>query len=460
MPVPRRPAPLMLPTRRSFLGGVAAGAAAGTLFGGTGVHAAGSEEIRVALVGCGGRGGGAAVDALSAAKAPLKVVALADVFGQRIDAVRRSLTEQFQDRVDVPEERAFVGFEAYRQAMDALRPGDIVILATPPAFRAAHFAAAIEKGLHVFMEKPVSIDGPSTSRIISLAGKADEKNLKVGVGLMCRHCDRRRELFDRLQNGEAGELLSFYGHRMHPAAQSMDLFPGPPEGMTELQWQVKRFHGFIWASGGIYSDYYVHHIDEVCWMRGAWPVMAEAVGGRHFQGKMPDQNFDNYAVEYTFPDGTKFFYDGQHIKEGVKKFGVYGSGTKGAFTISTHKHSPGKPTIYKGQAMTKDAIVWTAEQPEPNPYRREWEHLVEAIVNDTPYNEAVRGAEASLATAMGRFAAHTGRAITYDEMLKLEDDLTAGVESLKDDSPAPLARLEDGGYPVPMPGRYKFEYHD
>jgi len=451
---------LILPSRRTFLGGVAAGAAAGTLAAGQAVHAAGSEEIRVALVGCGGRGGGAAVDALTAAKAPLKVYAMADVFKDRIDIVKRSLTTEFKERVDVPEERAFVGFEAYRQAMDALRPGDIVILATPPAFRAAHFAAAIEKGLHVFMEKPVSIDGPSTNRIIALAAKATEKKLKVGVGLMCRHCKSRRELHDRLRNGEAGELLSFVGHRMHPAAQNMDLWPGPAEGMTELQWQVKRFHGFLWASGGIFSDYYVHHIDEVCWMKGAWPEKAEAVGGREYPGKMPDQNFDNYAVEYTFADGTQFHYYGQHIKNGVSKFGVYGMGSKGAFTISARGHKPAKSTIYKGPAMNKEAILWTAEQPEPNPYRLEWEHLVDAIVKDEPYNEAVRGAEASLATAMGRFAAHTGKPITYEEMLAMPDDMTAGVEMLKADSPAPLARNADGGYPVPMPGRYKFEYHD
>jgi predicted dehydrogenase len=455
---PRRS--IVLPSRRTFLGGVAGTAAAAPLLAGTAVHAAGSEEIRVALVGCGGRGGGAAKDALSAGKAPLKLHAMADVFQNRIDMSKRSLTEEFKERIDVPEERAFVGFEAYKQAMDALRPGDIVILATPPAFRAVHFAAAIEKGLHVFMEKPVSIDGPSTSRMIALAAKAAEKKLKVGVGLMCRHCDRRRELYDRLQNGEAGELLSFRGYRMQQPAQGMDLFPGVPEGMTELQVQAKRFHGFLWASGGIYSDYYVHHIDEVCWMKGAWPVKAEAVGGRHYPGKISDQNFDSYAVEYTFPDGTKFFYMGNLMKNCVNKFGVFGTGSKGAFTISAKGHSPAKCAIYKTQDMDKGDLLWTAEQPEPSPYRLEWEHLVDAIVKDEPYNEVARGAEASLATAMGRFAAHTGKAVTYDEMLNMACDLTAGVESLNDDSPAPLAKNADGTYPVPNPGRYKFEYHD
>jgi len=451
---------LILPSRRSFLGGMAAGAAAGTLATGRAVHAAGSEEIRVALVGCGGRGGGAAANALDAAKSPLKVYAMADVFKDRIDIVKRSLTEEFKERIDVPEERAFVGFEAYRQAMDALRPGDIVILATPPAFRAAHFAAAIEKGLHVFMEKPVSIDGPSTNRMIALAAKATEKKLKVGVGLMCRHCKSRRELHDRLRNGEAGELLSFVGHRMHPAAQSLDLWPGPPDGMTDLQWQVKRFHGFLWASGGIFSDYYVHHIDEVCWMKGGWPVKAEATGGRHYKGRLDDQNFDNYSVEYTFDDGTKFFYSGRHTKNCDQKFGVFGQGTKGAFTISASGHSPAKCAIYKGQKSEKENLVWTAEQPEPNPYRREWEHLVAAILADEPYNEAVRGAEASLATAMGRVAAHTGKAVTFDDLLNSPDDLTAGVAAFTADSKPPVTLGPDFTYPVPMPGRFKYEYHD
>ena len=423
------------------------------------VHAGGSDEIRVALIGCGGRGGGAAADALSVANTPLKIVAMADVFRSRVDIVRRSLTEQFKERVDVPEDRAFTGMYAYQQAIDCLRPGDIAIFATPPAFRAVHFAAAIQRGVHTFMEKPVSIDGPSTKRIIDLAAQADAKNLKVGVGLMCRHCDRRRELSDRLNDGEAGELMDFRGYRMHTPAQSFELAPGHQE-IPELLWQIKRFHGFLWASGGIFSDYYVHHIDEVCWMKGAWPVSAEATGGRHYRGKLDDQNFDSYAVEYTFADGTKFFYSGRSMKDCQQKFGVFGQGTKGAFTISASGHSPARCTIYKSQQMDKANIAWTAEQPEPNPYRREWEHLVAAIMNNEPYNEAVRGAEASLVTAMGRFAAHTGKLVTFDEMLNSPDDLTAGVATLTDSSPAILLANSDGSYPTPNPGKYKFEYRN
>jgi predicted dehydrogenase len=452
-------------SRRGFLDVVGRGtvvASVGTLLGGAGLrnaHAAGEDEIRVALIGCGGRGTGATIDALSVPGGNLKVVAMADVFPERLSIKKQSLMaqEQFKDRVDVPEERSFIGFDAYRQAIDCLRPGDIALFATPVAFRAAHFAYAIEKGVHSFMEKPIAVDGASAKRMIDLAAKADEKNLKVGVGLMCRHCDRRNELKARLDAGEAGELVAFRGYRNQRPAHNLDLYPGHGE-MPELLWQVRRFHNFLWGSGGIFSDYCIHHIDEVCWMKGAWPVKAEAIGGRHFQGKLNDQNFDNYAIEYTFPDGAKFFYQSRIMKDCHQQFGVFGQGAKGAFTISASGHSPARSTIYKSQRMEAGNVLWAAEQPEPNPYRREWEHLVAAIRTGEPYNEAVRGAEASLVTAMGRMASHVGQPLTYQEALDWGDDLTAGVAELTADSPAPVQLDADGKYPVPYPGKYKFEY--
>jgi predicted dehydrogenase len=240
-----------------------------------GVHVAGSDEIHAALVGCGGRGAGAIVDAFGARGGRVKLTAMADVFPERIASAKRSLEEQFQDRMDVPDDRTFIGFDAFRQAIDSLPAGGIVLLTTPPAFRAAHFKYAIEKGVHVFMEKPVSIDGPSTKRIIDLAGQADAKRLKVAVGLMCRHCDRRRELLERLRAGEAGDLIAFRGYRSHTPPHDLDLAPGP-EGMSELMWQVKRFHSFLWASGGVFSDYCIHHVDEVCMM----PWVAATTRGR------------------------------------------------------------------------------------------------------------------------------------------------------------------------------------
>jgi predicted dehydrogenase len=455
-------------SRRLFLGAAGASVATASIAADTdppapaaavpggGVHVAGSDEIQAALVGCGGRGGGAVVDAFDARAGRVKLTAMADVFPERIATVKRSLERRFKDRTDVPDDRTFTGFDAYRRAIDTLPAGGIAIFATPPAFRVAHFAHAIEKGVHVFMEKPVSIDGPSTRRIIELSGLADAKRLKVAVGLMCRHCDRRRELLERLRDGEAGDLVAFRGYRSHTPLHNLDLAPGP-EGTSELMWQIRRFHNFLWASGGVFSDYCIHHVDEVCMMKGAWPVSADAVGGRHFKGRISDQNFDVYSVEYTFEDGAKFFYESRLMNNCRQHFGVYGQGSTGAFTISTSGHSPAKPTIYKSQRMAKDNVLWTAEQPEPNPYRREWDHFVAAIVADQPYNEAVRGAEASLVTAMGRFSAHVGRPVTFQQMLDCPEDLTAGVEHLTLDSPPPIVADAEGRYPVPTPGKYRFE---
>jgi len=460
-------------TRRTFLGTAGQmAAAAGSLAGVAraadeasqekppAVQPGGSDEIRLALIGCGGRGAGAAADALSVTAAPMKMFAMCDIFPHNIEVRHKALVEQFKDAVDVPNERKFLGFEAYKQAMDALRPGDIVILTTPPGFRAPMFRYAIEKGLNVFMEKPIAVDGPSARRIIELSALADAKNLKVGVGLMARHNSARQELFQQLRDGAAGDIITLRGYRMHPAVQGWDLFPGPPKDMTELQWQVKRFHCFLWASGGIYSDYYIHHIDEACWMKDAWPVKAEANGGRQMRAKIDDQNFDNYSVEYTFADGTKFFYFGRTIPKAESKFGLFGHGSKHAFQISGNGHHPARSAIFKGQEIDTKNTVWTADKSETQPYRQEWMDLVEAVVKNTPYNEAVRGAQASLVTAMGRFAAHTGQAVTYDEMLNCPDDLTAGVESLTDSSPPLLLANADGTYPVPYPGKYKFEYRD
>src|SRR5262245_4949345 len=166
------------------------------------VHAADDNTFRVVLVGCGGRGNGAASNALSVKNGPIKLVALADVFKNRVDSSAQNLQGAFKDKYDVPEERKFVGFDAYKKAMDCLKPGDVAIFATPPAFRWVHFGYAIQKGLNVFMEKPVTVDGPSTRKLLKLAEDSEKANLKVGVGLMCRHCAGRQELFDRIKSGQ------------------------------------------------------------------------------------------------------------------------------------------------------------------------------------------------------------------------------------------------------------------
>lgn len=441
-------------SRREFLKttgqAVAASALAGVAI--PTVHAGEENTIRVALIGCGGRGAGAAVDALSSQNGPLQVVALADVFRDKLDGCYDAISNEFGGKVDVPEERKFVGFDGYRKAMDCLRPGDIAIMATPPAFRWVQFAYAIERGLHSFMEKPVTVDGPSTRKMLALGEQAAAKNLKVGVGLMCRHCDARGELLKRIQDGQIGDIVLLRAYRQ-TAPVGTALVEPRPEGISELQYQIRRFHGFLWASGGCYSDFLIHNIDECCWMKGEWPVKASGTGARTYREGYIDQNFDTYSVEYSFKDGAKLMLEGRNIPGCKQEFASFVHGTKGSAVISESGHTPARCRIFKGQNMTRKEVTWAYPQPEANPYRLEWDHLLDAIRKDKLYNEVKRGAEASLVTSMGRMAAHTGQVVTFEDMLNCPHEFAPNVDQLTLDSPAPLqVDPKLGHYPWPQPG--------
>src|SRR5512137_1436472 len=271
-------------TRREFLITSTRFAAASALTGMTlpHVHAAGSDLIQVALVGCGGRGTGAAEQALNTKGGPSKLVSMADVFADKLNSSCENLRRQAGERMDVPPDRRFLGFDAYQKALDCLKPGDIAIFATPPAFRWVHFTYAIQKGLNVFMEKPVTVDGPTSKRMLKLAEDASAKNLKVGVGLMSRHHRPLEQLARRIQDGEIGDVILMRGYRMHGPVAFFSSLP-KPAGANELLYQIQRFHSFLWASGGNYSDFYIHHIDHLSWLKGAWPIKAQALGGRHYR---------------------------------------------------------------------------------------------------------------------------------------------------------------------------------
>jgi predicted dehydrogenase len=302
------------------------------------------------------------------------------------------------------------------------------------------------------MEKPVTVDGPTTKRMLDLADESLRKNLKVGVGLMCRHCVARGELAKRIQGGEIGDIIALRAYRMTPPV-GFFASKKKPDGISELMYQVQRFHGFIWASGGAYSDFLIHNIDESCWMKNEWPVEAQASGGRHFRGDYVDQNFDNYSVEYTFADGSKLFLYGRNMVGCKQEFASYAQGSKNSAVISTAAHYPAKSRIYRGQRIgSKDDLLWRYERNEPNPYQLEWDNLIEAIRRDKPFNEARRGAEASLVTSMGRMAAHTGQVVTYDRMLHCDHEMAPDVDKLVIDGPAPLEPNDDGTYPIPLPG--------
>ncbi|HIQ21544.1 MAG TPA: Gfo/Idh/MocA family oxidoreductase [Planctomycetes bacterium] len=441
------------PSRRRFLQATGRVAAASTLAAPAvpRVHAGENNTIQLALIGCGGRGTGAAANALSVKNGPIQMVAMADIFDYKLKGSYQRLKKHFPNQVDVPEDRRFIGFDGYRKAMDCLKPGDVAIFATYPAFRWVHFGYAIQKGINVFMEKPVTVDGPTTRRMLKLAEESVKGNLKVGVGLMIRHCRGRQALHERIRQGEIGEIVMMRAYRMSGPISSFRS-ESKPEGISELLWQIQRSVSFLWASGGCFNDFYIHQIDECSWMKDAWPVRAKASGGRHFRDDWIDQNFDNYSVEYTYPDGTKLFFFGRCMTGCYTEFASYAHGTRGAAVITTARHTPGKVRTFKGHSMARDELVWAFPQPEQNPYQLEWDDLVDAIRRDRPYNEVKRGAQASLVASMGRMAAHTGQVITYDEMLNCQHEFAPDVDKLTMDSPAPLQAGPDGKYPIPQPG--------
>lgn len=444
------------PSRRDVLMNTgkftAAAAVAGTFAGG--VYAAGGDTVQVAIVGCGGRGGGALVNALNSKGGPTKLVAMADVFQDRLDNGFKNVTKSHAKQVDVPQERRFLGFDGYKKAMDCLKPGDVVILTTPPAFRWVQFKYAIEKGINVFMEKPITVDGPSTKKMLALGEESVKKGLKVGVGLMCRHCDSRAELVKRIRGGDIGDITLLRAYRQHGPVGSFNTGPQSQypdlKNATELLYQVRRFHSFLWASGGCYSDFYIHNIDECCWIKDAFPIEAKGSGGRHFRGNAVDQNFDTYSVEYTFADGAKMFLEGRCMDGAHQEFASYAHGTKGSAVISEHGHHPVNCRTFKGQDMTANP-VWEYGKRGPDPYQVEWDRLMDAIRNDKPHNEVQRGAEASLVTSMGRMAAHTGRVITRKDILECNHEFAPTVDQLTFSSDAPL-QMVDGKYPQPEPG--------
>src|SRR5688572_17779413 len=303
------------------------------------VHAVGSDTVNLALVGCGGRGTGAAGNALSTKQGPVQLVAMADAYQDKLTSSFRGLTKRYKDKVNVPNARQFVGFNAYKEAMDTLNPGDVVILGTPPVFRWVQFAYAIEKGLNVFMEKPVTVDGPTSRKMFELGKKSVEKKLKVGVGLMCRHCEARGDMWKRIQDGAIGDITLMRAYRLAGHTGNMPVRKRP-EKVDELEYQIRHFHGFLWASGGAYSDFLIHNIDECCWMKNDWPIEAKSSGGRHYREGWVDQNFDTYSTEFTFPDGTKLYMEGRTIPDCHQEFASYCHGTKGSGVISESGHWP------------------------------------------------------------------------------------------------------------------------
>lgn len=432
-------------SRREFLeqsGGLLAGATlAGTLA--RQVHAAEDNTIKIALVGCGGRGTGAAAQALST-KGPTRLVAMADFFQNRLEGSLKQLSSSMAKQVDVPRDRQFVGLDGFKKAIDAVAPGGVVVLATPPAFRPIHVEYAVQKGCNVFMEKSFAVDAPGIRRVLKAGLVAKEKNLKIAGGLMSRHYKPLEEAVEQIHNDAIGQVITCWAYRVH----------GPvgfaPKGSdeSELGHQIRNYSNFTWLNGSFILDWLIHNLDVCCWVKGAWPASAQGQGGRQVRTQ-PDQLFDHYAVEYTFPDGTRLFGQGRHQANTWGFFGDIIHGAKGSAVLG---EGISHPKLFKSHQQTPDNQIWEYKGPACNHYQVEHDLLFDAIRQDKPYNETERCAYGAMVGILGRMAAESGQMITWEQAMASNVELAPGLENCTMDSNAPVMPDPQGRYPVAMPG--------
>jgi predicted dehydrogenase len=407
-------------------------------------YAAENNTIKIALVGCGGRGSGAAAQALST-RGPTKLWAMADVFPNRLESSLAGITEQHAAQVDVPPERRFIGLDGFKKAIDSLDKGDVVLLTTPPAFRPIHFEYAVEKGVNVFMEKSFAVDGPGIRRVLQAGQAAARKNLKVAGGLMSRHYQPLEEAVDQIHQGAIGDIITCWAYRMHGPVGIAARQPG----MSEIAYQISNYSCFTWLNGSFIVDWLIHNIDVCCWIKNGWPVSVQGMGGRQVRDE-PDQLFDHYAAEYTFADGTRMVAQGRHMNQCWDFFGDVIQGATGSAILGENQP---KPRLFKGHKQTSQDMIWDYKGPACDHYQVEHDRLFDAIRNDKPYNEAERCAKSCLTAIMGRMACESGKLVTLDEALASSFELAPGLRDWTWDSNTPPAPDAKGHYAIAMPGR-------
>ncbi len=401
-------------SRRTFLKSsslLAAGAVLSTV-GTPRVHAAGTGRIKVASIGCGSRGRGAVLQALEA-DTNIVLWSIADAFEDKVaagvSAIRTELEKKEQaDKIDVPMERRFVGLDGYKQAIDAMDPGDVVLLTTPPAFRPLHFAYAVEKGLNVFAEKPVAVDIPGLKWLMETNKKAEEKGLKVGVGLNNRHYFRTEEAVKAIHDGKIGDVTSSWVYRMHPSH-----ILNPRGNQSPLEFQLRHIFNFNWTTGGFIVDALIHNLDICSWAKGSRPVAAQGQGGQLIRPPK-DQMIDHAAVEYRFADGQRMMMFAQTMDNTYATFEAMVHGTKGSMVLGEGVGEPKMFADWNANRQRKDGAVWQPESPGNNSYQTEHDRFFEAIRDNQPWNEMQRGIDATFTPIMGRMAMESGQFVTAE----------------------------------------------
>ncbi len=398
------------------------------------VHAAGSDVVKIALIGCGGRGTGAAVNALST-KANVRLVAMHDAFRDRLDNSLRAIAKQCPGRVDVPEERRFTGLDGYQKAIEA--GVDMVLLCGPPGFRPAQFEAAVKAGKHVFMEKPVATDAPGIRRVQAANAEAKRKGLAVAVGHHLRHEVKHKEIVRRIHEGAIGPIQFL---RIYFNSSGVWVYQRRPDE-TEMQYQVRNWYYFTWLGGDHIVEQHVHDIDVANWIMRGHPVSANGMGGRQVRiGKPYGEIFDHHAVEFEYADGTRCFSVCRHIPGCWESFSEHARGTKGEANIEGHGRSVLR--LDGGQTMTWDR--------GPDGHQLEMDDLFAALMAGQPYNEADWGAEASMTAILGRMATYSGQTVRWDDAIQSPLDLAP--ETLAWNAKPKPAPGPDGLYPCAIPG--------
>ncbi|RYU95351.1 Gfo/Idh/MocA family oxidoreductase [Emticicia agri] len=401
------------------------------------------DTIKVALVGCGGRGTGAAFQALSV-KENVKLVAMADAFRDRIDYAYKNLTtekenskrQSVKSRVDVPEERKFVGFDGYKQAI-AL--ADVVILTTPPGFRPIHFEEAVRQGKHVFMEKPVATDAPGIRRVLAAAEESKKKNLKVVVGLQRHYQKSYLETYKKvIDEGLIGDIVAARCYWNNDGVWVKER----EAGQTEMEYQMRNWYYFNWLCGDHINEQHIHNIDVVNWFKQGNPVEAVAMGGRQVRtDKKFGEIYDHHAVEFKYADGMVLSSYCRHQPGTVSDVSEHLVGTKGRAT-------EGKIFDLKGNS------IWRHKsEGDKDPYQVEHDVLFDCIVNNKPINDAERGANSTLTAIMGRMASYSGKRVKWEDALNSNIDLMP--EKFTWDALPKVLPDKDGWYQIPMPGKTK-----
>jgi predicted dehydrogenase len=440
--------------RRHFLKGVGSMTAGAAVMAGSlpAVHAAEDNTIRLALLGCGSRGAGAVGNALKTKdQGPIQLYAAADVHGPAIESVLRTLSRQFGEQVDVPEDRRFVGFDGYKQAIDLLRPGDVAMCTTRSYIRPLHVEYAVSKGINVFMEKPFASDPGGLHRMMRAGEESEKKGLKVAAGLQCRHSPARAALIDKINSGELGELQYVRANRLTGRRWMGDQGERSNELMAQLQFGKIPL---LWIGSGHMVDNLIHQIDECCWLMDAWPVTCHGMGGREVGSTDRGQNIDTYSMEYTFPDGRKAFCGFRRAQGGHTEFATFVHGSKRAGQFSGNIHAA-TVHIFKDQRIAADNIAWSPTADAHSPWDYQWKDFIDAIRNDKPFNQAKRAVYADYASLMGRAAAHHNRIVTWDEVVNSPFQFCDYLDELNYDSPAPVQADENGFFPAPAAGAWQ-----